>query len=180
MHLTRLFTGLLLGFTAVACAAPHVEPGVDGNRSPGKPRHPIQVELVESGNAAAGETAQARLRVRSTFELDALEVVLQPKLATVLSETRFLRAADELAGRRGAELAFRFTAADDEAQPVTVVVKATRSDGRVFSREVTLELAAPSGRGERAVKKPAADTVAPTGDGGDRILPAEQDVERRP
>lgn len=122
--------------------------------SPGKPLHPIQVEIVGSGLLKAGEENTAKLRVSSSRPVTSMEVSVTPQAAAsgmVIMEDRFRRQGSDLV-KGSLEVPLQFRPAVDGPQPVQVLVRATAPDGSVLSRSVVVSLGDP--RAERAGKPP--------------------------
>lgn len=152
-------------------------------RSPGKPQHPIQVRAVVDGPLRAGAETEARLLVTSSRPVESVEVVLQPELATVISENRFERRLAEPFSRsapthgRTMDFSFRVRPASDAPQPVRVLVRVTGPDGSVLTREVTLAL---TDKAESTPEKKRRNTTVRNlpEPAGDVVVPAQQEVTR--
>jgi len=149
-------------------------------RSPGKPSHPIQVEVVTTGAVKAGVASEATLRVRSSQPVQAVEVIVTPapgSTGMVITEDRFQRQAGDFV-KGGLELPLHFRPAADGPQPVEVLVRVTAPDGSVMSRTVGLTLDnarkhAPEKR-KQAVQVP--DHVVESGE--DAVVKAKQELKR--
>lgn len=176
-------------FIAAACTGASNGPAAreDGVQSPGKPRHPIQVRAVVDGPLKAGVETGATLIVTSSRPVESVEVILQPELATVLSESRFERRVSATqreatsmhhAGAR-MDFGFRVRPASDAPQPVRVLVRVTGPDGGVLTREVRLPL---SGEAKSSAQEKPGDVEAkalPEPE-GDAVVPATQEIRREP
>ena len=183
MRISLVIAALVAVPLSIGSASTGEEGMQEGNngaitQSPGKPLHPVQVRALVDGPITAGVESGAVLVIESSRAIDNIEVTLQPKWGTELSATRFERTVAASSGDRPLSFGFRFRPVSDAPQPVNVLVRATDSEGRVLTREVTLSLAG-KGAAPPASKKLRAievhDVPVPE---GDVVVPAQQEIRR--
>lgn len=148
--------------------------------SPGKPEHPLQVELRARGSLQAGRETDVELIVSSAYALESVEIRLRPEGGTMLSQDRFEHRDSERLATGEFSLPLRITPASDEAQTLAIHVQAVMPDGRMITREMSLAVDGKRKSATPARKKKDASPLrqrAPA-QGDDIVLPAEQDLER--
>lgn len=180
MRVLILMTSILL----IACQAAEGHPhkadkqGNEAVVSPGKPQHPLQVQLLRPESMQAGVESEVELLVNSAYRLENLSVRLKPASGMMLSEARFERGRDELTNA-SLRLPFKLTPAAQD-QELTAFIEATMPDGRVISREVQLPLNGKRNTASENVarKSPNLPAVTPQTRDRDVVVRAEQEVIR--
>lgn len=166
----------------VACqsAQGHPHKSADESKavvSPGKPQHPIQVQLIRPAKVKAGVASEAALVINSALQLEEVAVRLQPEEGMMLSQDRFgARNGSLLAD--GLTLPFTVTPAAEEDQSLKVFIQARMPDGRLISREIELPLSGTPetmrAKGARSDRSTPTNVDAPAEK--DVVVPARQEV----
>lgn len=150
-------------------------PGEGVVTSPGKPAHPISVELIAPKGLSAGETGEAELVVSTRVPLASVEVELHPAGGVTLAETRFSSRDGKFRVGAPLRMPFMLTASGGEARRLRVEVRAVTPEGNVITRDVEL-----SARPERLVRqqetKRQSKSVQAIEPGEDVVVPAEQTI----
>lgn len=175
---TRLLMAVLLLALPLGCT--HATEDADKTRSvrsPGKPLHPLQVEIVNHEMLKAGVESETRIVVRSTHDIESMQVVVTPPSGMVLAEDRFQRYRPDFV-RGAVELPLRILPASDGVQRVKIAVQATDTSGRTMSRTVEIALGEKGSRPKKRVRDVQEPEAELKGD-EDAIVKGEQEIRRK-
>lgn len=177
MH-TKLLMAILLLALPLGCT--HATENADksgSSRSPGKPMHPLQVEIVDGAALKAGVESEARIVVRSARDIESMQIKVTPPSGMVLAEDSFQRYRPDFT-HGAVELPLRIRPASDGVQHMKVEIYATDTSGRAMSRTVDLSVGTPAagkqGKEPRMLQAPETQPEAE----GDAVVKGEQEIRR--
>lgn len=178
MH-TKLLIAMLLLALPLGCT--HATEDADKRnlaRSPGKPLHPIQVEIVDSAALKAGVESEARIVVHSAREIESMQIKVIPPSGMMLAEDSFQRYRPDFV-QGAVELPIRLQPAMDGPQSMKVEIYATDTSGRAMSRTVDLSVGTSDvvkqGKKPRVLQAPDNQPQAEE----DAVVKGEQEIRRK-
>ncbi|HEX6958180.1 MAG TPA: hypothetical protein VF194_09365 [Ferrovibrio sp.] len=147
-------------------------------RSPGKPSHPISVDVVMDAPLKAGTESTGRLSIHSALPLRSLDVLLKPEAGlTVLSNGLMEKRVNGVAANKAVTMPLKVTPGSDAARELRVVIRAVKENGTVVTREAGLLLGDEPKKHSKVLREEG--TQAATGvQDQDAVMKAEQEITR--